>query len=157
MNTMSVETPPPQELCPYLTVAGAADAIDFYIRAFGAKVDFKLVDPEDQRIGHAELRFGSTRLFISDEYPDFGATSPETIGGSPVKMHLQVEDADAFAAHAVEQGATVLRSVKLEFHGSRIGMLGDPFGYSWFICSKAEDVSPDEMQDRWNEEDGHAS
>ena len=150
-------TPSPLELCPYLTVAGAADAIDFYVRAFGATVDFKLIDPADQRIGHAELRFGSTRIFIADEYPDFGAVGPETLGGSPVKMHLDVDDADAFVAHAVNQGATLLRSVKLEFHGHRTGMVADPFGHSWFIASKAEDVSPEEMQKRWNTDAGEPS
>ena len=151
---MSTPATAPQQLCPYLTVAGAADAIEFYARAFGATVEFKLVDPADQRIGHAELLFGSTRLFISDEYPDFGAVGPETIGGSPVKMHLVVADADAFVANAVDQGATLLRSVKQEFHGDRTGLVADPFGFSWFIASKAEEVSPEEMQDRWNTMDG---
>ncbi len=144
----------PQELCPYLTVAGAADAIDFYVRAFGASVDFKLIDPADQRIGHAELRFGSTRVFISDEYPDFGAVGPETVGGSPIKLHLEVADADDFVANAVTHGATLLRSVKLEFHGHRTGMVADPFGFSWFIASKTEDVTPAEMQSRWDTTDG---
>jgi len=149
--------PAVQELCPYLTVAGAADAIDFYVRAFGATVDFKLIDPSDQRIGHAELHFGATRVFIADEYPDFGAVGPETLGGSPVKMHLEVADADEFVAHAVNQGATILRSVKLEFHGHRSGMVADPFGHSWFIASKAEEVSPEEMQTRWNTESGETA
>ncbi|MEZ5553394.1 MAG: VOC family protein [Pseudomonadales bacterium] len=140
----------PRQLCPYLTVAGAADAIDFYCRAFGAIVDFKLIDPADQRIGHAELIFGSTRVFISDEYPDFGAVGPNTLGGSPIKMHLEVDDADAFVAQALDEGATLLRSVKLEFHGNRIGMVADPFGHSWFIASKSDEVSPEEMQSRWD-------
>jgi len=144
---------PPNELSPYITVDGAAEAIDFYEKAFGAVVDMKLVDPADGRIGHAELRFGTTSLFISDEYPDFGAVSPETIGGSPVKMHLDVEDADAFVERAVNQGATLLRSVKLEFHGHRTGMICDPFGYSWFIASKVEDISDTEMQKRWDHTD----
>lgn len=154
---MPIAATSPQELCPCLVVDGAADAIEFYVRAFGATVDYKLMDPSDQRIGHAELRFGSTRVFMADEYPDFGAVGPETIGGSPVKMHLIVADADAFVAHAVEQGATVLRSVKLEFHGHRIGLVADPFGYSWFIASTAEDVSPEEMQNRWNTTEGGPS
>lgn len=140
----------PQQLCPYLSVKGAQAAMDFYVQAFGAVVDFKLIDPSDGRIGHAELRFGSTRLFIADEYADFGAVGPETLGGSPVKFHLEVADADAFVAHAVRHGATVLRAVKLEFYGDRSGLLSDPFGYSWFVASKAEDVSPEEAQRRWN-------
>ena len=147
---MSSPNASPRALCPYLTVDGASEAIDFYVRAFGAKVDFQLVDPADQRIGHAELVFGATRVFISDEYPDFGAVGPNTLGGSPVKMHLEVDDADAFVDQAVAEGATLLRSVKLEFHGNRIGMVADPFGHSWFIASESEEVSPEDMQQRWN-------
>jgi PhnB protein len=140
----------PRQLCPYIVVKGAKEAIDFYVKAFGAVVDFTLVDPTDGRIGHAELLFGQTHLFIADEYPDFGAVGPDSIGGSPVKLHLAVDDADAFVAHAVAHGATILRPVKLEFYGDRSGLLVDPFGYSWFIASKVEDVSPSEMQRRWN-------
>jgi PhnB protein len=140
----------PASLSPYLVVRDAQAAIDFYVQALGASLDFKLVDPGDGRIGHAELRFGATRLFIADEYPDFGAVGPETIGGSPVKLHLDVADADAFVANAVQHGATVLRAVKLEFHGHRSGLIADPFGYSWFVASKAEEVSAQEMQRRWD-------
>lgn len=140
----------PHALCPYLAVRGAQAAIDFYSRALGATVDFKLIDPSDGRIRHAELLFGTTRIFIADEYPDFGAVGPETLGGSPVKFHLQVADADAFVAQAVRHGASSLRPVKLEFHGNRTGLIADPFGYSWFIASKAEDVSAKEMQRRWD-------
>jgi PhnB protein len=139
----------PQQLCPYLIVKGAQAAIDFYVRAFGATLDFKLIDPGDGRIGHAELHFGATRLFLADEYPDFGAVGPDAIGGSPVKLHLDVADADAFVAQAVREGASVLRAVRLEFYGHRNGLLADPFGYSWFVSSRVEDVSPAEMQQRW--------
>lgn len=139
----------PHQLCPYLAVRGAQAAIDFYVDAFGAELDFQLIDPGDGRIGHAELRFGATHVYLADEYPDFGAVGPERLGGSPIKLHLDVADADAFVARAVQRGATVLRPVKLEFHGHRIGLLADPFGYSWFVASKSEDVSPDEMQRRW--------
>lgn len=147
---MSTSMTSPNSLCPYLAVKGAQAAIDFYVRALGATVDFKLVDPADGRIGHAELQFGSSRIFIADEYPDFGAVGPDTLGGSPVKFHLDVADADAFVAHAVKHGATVLRAVKLEFYGYRSGLLADPFGYSWFVASKVEDLSAAEMQRRWD-------
>ena len=139
----------PQQLCPYLVVKGAKAAMDFYVQAFGATVNFSLIDPSDGRVGHAELSFGATRLFIADEYPDFGAVSPDTLGGSPVKLHLDVPDADEFVAYALRHGATVLRPVKLEFYGWRNGLLADPFGYSWFIASKVEDVDPQDMQRRW--------
>ena len=146
---MPSPTPAPLQLCPYLVVKGAKAAIDFYRRAFGATLDFELIDPGDGRIGHAELRFGATRLFLADEYPDFGAVGPDTIGGSPVKLHLDVADVDDFIDRAVRAGATVLRHAKLEFHGHRTALLADPFGYSWFIASRVEDVSPQEMQRRW--------
>lgn len=139
-----------RQLSPYLSVRGALAAIDFYVKAFGATLDFKLLDPADGRVGHAELRFGATTIFINDEYPDFGAISPDTLGGTTVKMTLEVADAEAFVAHAVEHGATILRPLKLEFYGYRSALLGDPFGYSWFVQSKVEDVGPEEMQRRWN-------
>jgi PhnB protein len=139
-----------KQLCPYLSVKGAKEAMDFYVKAFGARIDYTLIDPSDGRIGHAELTFGKTQVYLADEYPDFGAVGPDTLGGSPVKFHLEVDDADAFVAQAVQYGATVLRPVKLAFHGDRSGLLADPFGYSWFISCKVEDVGAAEAQRRWN-------
>lgn len=139
----------PRELCPYLVVSGAAQALDFYGRAFGAQVDFVLVDPGDGKVGHAEMRFGSTRLFLADEYPDFGAVGPERLGGSPVKLHLDVDDCEAFVARAVREGASVLRSARVEFHGHKTALLADPFGYQWFVAQQVEDISAQEMQQRW--------
>jgi len=147
---MAGSLPAAKSLSPYLAIKGAQAAIDFYVRAFGAEVDFILTDPSDGRIGHAELLFGTTRVFIADEYPDFGAVGPETLGGSPVKFHLDVANADDFVAHAVRHGATLLRLVKLEFHGDRTGLIADPFGYSWFVAHRAEAVSPEQMQKRWD-------
>ncbi|HLL11687.1 MAG TPA: VOC family protein [Rubrivivax sp.] len=147
---MSTPTTSLHSLSPYLAVKEAQTAIDFYVQALGARVDFKLVDPADGRIGHAELLFGNSRIFIADEYPDFGAVGPDTLGGSPVKFHLEVDDADSFVEHAVQHGASVLRPVKLEFYGYRSGLLADPFGYSWFVASKVEDVTAAEMQRRWD-------
>lgn len=147
MSTVSLS---PKQLCPHLCIKGAKEAMDFYVKAFGARVDYCLIDPSDGRIGHAELTFGTTQVYLADEYPDFGAVSPDTLGGSPVKFHLEVDDADAFVAQAVQQGATVLRPVKLEFHGNRTGLLADPFGYSWFINCKVQDVSAEEAQRKWN-------
>jgi len=140
----------PRELCPYVIVNGAKQAIDFYVRAYGAVVEFVLVDPGDGRIGHAEIRFGATRLFVSDEYPDFGAIGPSRLGGSPTKFHLDVADCDAFVARAVREGATLLRPPRVEFHGHRTALLADPFGHQWFIAHQVELVSPGEMQRRWN-------
>lgn len=136
-------------LSPYLAVKDARAAIDFYIAAFGAKESFALVDPSDGRIGHAELQFGDVTLMIADEYPDFGAVSPETLGGSPVKLHINVDDVDTMFAHALELGGTEVRPVKDQFFGERSGMLIDPFGHSWMLSMKIADVSSHEMQERW--------
>lgn len=136
---------------PYIAVRDAAAAIDFYVRAFGAVETLRLVDPGDGRIGHAEVRIGEATLMLSDEYPDFGAVAPETVGGSPVKLHLYVSDVDKVFEKAVSAGATELRPVKDQFFGDRSGMLLDPFGHQWFLASKLEDVTQEEMQRRWSE------
>ena len=138
-------------LSPYITVSDASAAIDFYVSAFGATEIYRLVDPADGRIGHAELTIGGAVLMISDTYPDFGAIDPDTLGGSPVKLHLYVEDADAVCARAIELGATELRPVKDQFFGDRSGNICDPFGHIWFIATRRENVSPEEMQRRWSE------
>jgi PhnB protein len=136
------------KLSPYLIVTNAAEAIGFYERAFGAEELFRLNDPRG-RIGHAELRFGDTIVMLADEYPDFGALAPARFGGSPVRLHLGVDDADAVLGKAVEEGATVVRPLSDEFHGERIGMVVDPFGHSWFVSAKIADVPVDEMQRRF--------
>jgi PhnB protein len=141
----------PQSLSPYLTVNGARRAIDFYVAAFGAEEVFALVDPSDGRIGHAELKFGTTTVMLSDEYPDFGAIAPETIGGSPVKMYIHVDDVDAVFPKAIALGAVEIRAVKDQFFGERSGLLLDPFGHSWFVATAKEKVSPLEMQKRWDQ------
>ena len=137
-------------LTAHLIVKDAAAAIAFYVEAFGAVEKYRLVDPVDGRVGHAELRFGDTPLMIADEYPDFGAVSPDTIGGSPVKFHLAVPDADAAMARALAAGGTLLRPVHEEFYGDRTGLVSDPFGYTWFIEARSATVSPEEMQRRWD-------
>lgn len=137
-------------LTAHLIVKDAAAAIAFYVAAFGAVEKYRLVDPVDGRIGHAELKFGDTPLMIADEYPDFGAVSPDTIGGSPVKFHLAVPDADAAMGRALAAGGTLLRPVHEEFYGDRTGLVADPFGYSWFIETRSVTVSPEEMQRRWD-------
>jgi PhnB protein len=133
---------------PYLTVRDATRALEFYRNAFGAEELFRLAEPSG-RIGHAELRIGSSTIMLSDEYPDFGALSPASLGGSPVRLHLRVKDVDAFVRQAIAAGATQLRPVKDEFHGERTGMLADPFGHQWFVATHIEDVSPAEMQRRF--------
>ena len=140
---------PKQTVTPYLCVKDAGKALDFYVRAFKAKEAFRLTEPGG-KIGHAEFEIGNSRLMISDEYPDFGALGPHTIGGSPVKIHLRVDNVDDFVKHAVGAGATMLRAPKDEFFGERSGMIADPFGHSWFVSTQVEDVTPAEMQRRWS-------
>ena len=139
-----------QTVTPHLTVQDAAAALDFYRRAFGAEELFRLVEPGG-RVGHAEIRIGNSTVMLCDEYPDFGALSPPTIGGSPVKLHLYVPDVDAFVAGAVAAGATLLRPVADQFYGDRTGMIADPFGHCWHIGTPREPVTPAEMQRRWTE------
>ena len=135
-------------LTPYIAVKGAANAIAFYKKVFGAKEEFRLED-QDKRIGHAELSIGDGRLMLSDEYPDFGALAPPSIGGTPVKLHLYVADVDATMKKAQSAGATVLRAAHDQFHGDRSGMIADPFGHQWFLATRKENVSPQEMQKRF--------
>ncbi len=136
-------------LSPYLIVKGAPRAITFYVEAFNAKELFRLAEPSG-KIGHAELEIGGSRFMLADEYPDFGALSPVTVGGSPVSLHLYVEDVDRTVERAVAAGATLLRPVKDEFFGDRTGMLADPFGHKWHVATRKEHVSPEEMQKRMN-------
>jgi PhnB protein len=137
-------------LSPYIAVRGAAEAIEFYKKAFGAAELFRLVDPASGKIGHAEMKIGNGLLMVSDEYPDFGALSPDSLGGSAAKLHIDVSDAEKTFESAKAAGATVLRKLELQFHGCKQGLLADPFGYSWFISQKVEAVTHAEMQDRWN-------
>jgi PhnB protein len=137
-----------ERMTPYLCVAGAADAIAFYVRAFGAVERMRLAEP-DGRIGHAEIEIGGSPLMLSDEYPEEGVRSPKTIGGSPVAIHVYVDDVDALAARAAEAGATILRPAADQFYGDRTTTLLDPFGHRWFFATHKEDVSNEEMERRY--------
>ena len=132
----------------YLIVKGAARAIEFYKQAFGAVETMRLNGPGD-RIGHAEIRIGNSSIMLADEFPDYGALSAETIGGSPITMHLQVADVDAIAARTVAAGAKVLRPVQDQFYGERSGQFADPFGLKWVITMHKETLTPEEMQRRF--------
>ncbi len=140
-----------EQVSAYLNVKGAEKALAFYTDAFGAVERYRLTDPSDGKIGHAEMNLGGHIIMLSDEYPDFGALGPQALGGSPVKMYLLVEDVDAFFERATGAGATVVRAVKDEFHGYRSGLLSDPFGHAWHVATLKEKVAPATMQQRWNE------
>jgi PhnB protein len=134
-------------LGPYITVDDAAAAIDFYTRAFGAVEESRMAE-ESGRVGHAELRIGDAVLMLSDEYPEYGARAPRSIGGSPVMLHLYVEDADAVVAAAAAAGATIEEPVADQFYGDRGGKLTDPFGHRWWIASRVEEVPEAEVRRR---------
>ena len=137
---------------PHFIARNAAEAIDFYKKAFGAEEIFRMTDPSDGRVGHAELRFGETLMMIADEYPDFGAVSPDTIGGSPVTFHLDTHSTDAMVERALAAGATLLRAAADQSFGERIAQILDPYGHRWTLSQKIEDVAPAEMQRRCEEE-----
>lgn len=132
---------------PYLSVNDAAAAIEFYKKGFGATEVMRLPGP-DGKLGHAEIRIGDALVMLADESPDYGNLSPKTLGGSAVRLHMYVEDVDAFFEQAVAAGAKVLIPIADQFYGDRSGRLEDPFGHVWLISTHKEDVSPEEMQKR---------
>lgn len=137
------------ELFPYLRVKDAGRAIEFYKQAFGAVEKFRLTEPSG-RIGHCELLFGGTTLMLSEEYPEYGFLGPQSIGGTSMSIHLHLDDADAAIERAVAAGATVIRPASDAFYGERSGTVRDPFGHEWMLGHSIEDVTPEEMQRRYD-------
>ncbi len=136
-----------ETITPYITVKGAAKALDFYKKAFGAKETMRLPSPDGQ-VGHAEISIGKAHIMLSDEFIEMGAKAPGTVGGSPVLLHLYVEDVDAAFKRAEKAGATVTRPLADMFYGDRGGQLLDPFGHKWWLASRIEDMSEKETQRR---------
>lgn len=135
---------------PYLTVKDAASAMEFYKNVFGAKESMRLAEP-DGRIGHAEMQIGNSQIMISDEYPEIDVLGPQSRGGSTVGLHLYVEDVDAVFDKAVAAGAKVVRPVSDQFYGDRSGKLADPFGHVWFVSTRKENVSAEQVEKRYEE------
>jgi len=138
------------EVFAYLSVNHAANAIEFYQKAFGATEKYRLVEPGG-RIGHAELDFGGTTVMLADEFPELNFRGPDKLGGTPIVLHLHVDNCDAFIERAVAAGAKLDRAPKDEFYGERSGTIIDPFGHRWSIGHHLEDVSPEDMQRRYAE------
>lgn len=134
-------------ITPYLMVKGGAEAIAFYVRAFGA-IERDRMQDADGRIRHAEITIGDSRVMLADEHPEIGALGPDTIGGSPVAIHLYVEDVDTVVGKAVAAGARLTRPVADQFYGDRVGGITDPFGHRWFIATHKEDLTPGELRRR---------
>jgi PhnB protein len=134
-------------LTPYLIVDDANAAIDFYSSVLGAKERMRMAGP-DGRVGHAELDIGDSMIMLADEHLDMGARGPRTIGGTPVTLHVYVEDVDKVFESALKAGAKALRQLENKFYGDRSGQFEDPFGHHWNVASHVEDVPPEEMAKR---------
>jgi PhnB protein len=134
-------------LSAYLIVRGAADALEFYKKAFGATELCRLNMP-DGKIAHGEFKIGDSIFMISDESPECHSKSPASLGGSPVILHLYVPDADAVFSDAIQAGAKEIMPLGNQFWGDRAGQVVDPFGHIWHIATHVEDVDPSEFQSR---------
>lgn len=135
-------------ITPYLSIRGAAQAIEFYKKAFGVTELFRMNDEKHGRIGHAELQFGTSRFMLADEYPEISSKSPQSYGGTPVTLTVYVENVDEVFNRAVQCGAKVKRPLATQFYGDRTGTVEDPFGHVWHFSQHVEDVSPEEMERR---------
>jgi PhnB protein len=130
---------------PYLTIRGAAQAIDFYKKAFGAQELARQAAP-DGKIGHAALKIGDAIVYLCDEM--MGAKSPATLGGTAVTLHMYVPDCDATWKQAIAAGGKEIMAIADQFWGDRYGLLADPFGHTWGITTQKEELTPEEMQQR---------
>ena len=140
---------------PYLCIDGAADAIEFYTKVFGATERTRMPAPEG-KIGHAELQIGDSVIMLSDEFPEMGNRSPKSVGGTPVILSVYVEDVDGVFGQAIDLGAKSVQEVENQFYGDRSGQFEDPFGHRWSVATHLEDVSADEMAKRAAETMGEA-
>lgn len=138
-------------LTPSLTVDGAADAIEFYKRAFGAVENSRAMAPDGQKVWHADLQIGDSRLMLSDAFPEQGSRAPDRSGAVGFAIWLYVEDVDAVVQRAVEAGARVTMPVADMFWGDRFGGLIDPFGHNWAVATRKEHVSEEEARRRAEE------
>ena len=146
---MSVQ-PIPEDyprVTPYLIIDGASDAIDFYTKVLGAQERMRMPGPAG-KLGHAELQLGNSVIMLADEFPDMGAAGPKSVGGTPVTLHVYVEDVDSVFDNAVASGAKEIQAVENKFYGDRSGQFEDPFGHQWNVASHVEDVPPEEMEKR---------
>ena len=146
---MSVQPVPEafHTLTPYLAVDGAAKAIDFYKKAFGAKERMRMEGP-DGKIGHAEIEIGDSVVMLADPFPHASITPPSEVSATTASICMYVEDVDAVVAKAVAEGATITEELEDKFWGDRFGTIRDPFGHVWSIGTHVEDVSPQEMAER---------
>ena len=133
-------------LTPYLIVDGAADAIEYYKKAFGATELFRM--DHEGKVGHAEIKIGDSPFMLADEHPAMGYRGPKSLGGTPVSLMIYVEDVDTVYPRAIEAGGVEVKPLQDQFYGDRSGTLTDPFGHVWTIATHKEDVTPEEMEKR---------
>jgi PhnB protein len=132
---------------PYLSIKGAAAAIDYYKQVFGATELFRMPGP-DGKIGHAEIKIGNSPIMLADEFPEMEFVSPKTLGGSPVGLMIYVDDVDTMFTQAISAGAQEIKPLQNQFYGDRSGTLKDPFGHVWTVATHIEDVPPEELEQR---------
>jgi len=133
-------------LTPYLCIDGAAKALEYYTKAFGATEVMRM--EHGGKIAHAEMQIGNSRFMLSDEHPEMGYKGPKSIGGSPIGLMIYVDDVDTTFKQAIEAGGVEMRAVQDQFYGDRSGTLTDPFGHIWTVSTHTEDVSQEEMDKR---------
>ena len=131
---------------PYLIINGAAGAIDFYKKAFGATELCRM--EHEGKIGHAELKIGDSPIMLADEQPGMGYQSPQALGGTPVSLMIYVEDVDTIYKQAIASCGVELNALQDWFYGDRSGTLKDPYGHVWTVSTHKEDVTPEEMDKR---------
>ena len=136
-----------QAVTPYLIVSNAAQALEFYKRALGATESFRMASP-DGKIGHAEIRIDGAVVMLADEHPEMGHVGPQTIGGTPVSLHVYVEDVDTRFQQAIAAGGREKRAVSDQFYGDRSGSFEDPYGHLWHLSTHKEDLTPEEIRER---------
>ncbi len=136
------------QLFAYLRVSDSQQALDFYIKAFGATEKFRLTEPSG-RIGHMEIDFNGATLMISDEFPEYGMLGPQPGDKAAVSLHLHVDDADTLVKRALQAGATLQMACTDQFYGERTGVVIDPFGHRWMIGHEIEQLTPQQMQRRY--------
>ncbi len=146
MSTVNKNPKGLHTVTPGMTVKDAKGAIEFYKKAFGAvEIDVHYA-PDGKQVMHAEIKIGDSVLMINDEFPQMGCVGPASLGGSPVTLNLQVDDADVWFERAVKAGATVAMPIADQFWGDRYGQVVDPYGYKWGVSTHVKDVTPEEMQ-----------
>ena len=132
---------------PYLIVDGAAAAIEFYEKVFGATELMRMPAPGG-RIGHAEIKIGDSHVMLADEHPDMGHRGPKSLGGTTISLLVYLDNVDAVFPRAIEAGGKIVRPVQDQFYGDRSGTLEDPFGHVWTLATHIEDIPPAEMAQR---------